>query len=155
MQRLHQGFTLLEVLVAMGVFVASLLLMNLLMTNLQLNTKSKNTISVNQAGQEYLERITNVWRNTDRYGILDASTTSAKYTAPPLSVSGYTWEVTACAADTTSFTTCTAAAAVQPSGPSVNLNTAKVVLLTVEYKKTSSSPASGQTFKATMGVARP
>jgi len=155
MNGVRSGFTLIEVLVAVAVFSVSMVLMNLLVTNLQVNAKARDTVNVNQAGQEYLERVTNTWRNVERYGVLHSDSTSAKYVLPPTTIPGYTWEVTTCPANPASFGGCSATATVttQPNVPNVDLSTASMVLLTVEYKKTTTGK--GQPFRATMGVARP
>ena len=53
---------------------------------------------VNQAAQEYFEVVTEVWRNTARFGVLDTAV------SPPRAIPGYTWSLRVCEVDVDSAT---------------------------------------------------
>lgn len=138
------GLTLVEVLVAIAILAIVITLSSAIITSLVTNGRSRAGLGVNQAAQQYIEVMTRDWLNSRRFG------TVSGVTARPTTLSGYTWEVTACevivptdASATTfpcaapphaiTFTEATAAAAALTPSPTANL-----MRLTVTYLPTGS-----------------
>lgn len=85
------GMTLIEVLVAIAVFAVVVALSSAITTSLSMNSTSRSGLAVNQAAQEYLEGITEAWRDPSTFGVLGTRT--------PAVVANHSWTVTACEVD--------------------------------------------------------
>ncbi|WP_309571201.1 prepilin-type N-terminal cleavage/methylation domain-containing protein [Deinococcus sp.] len=139
-----QGLTLVEVLVAIAILAIVIALSAAIITSLTTNGRSRAGLGVNQAAQQYIEVMTRDWLDPHRFGTVSGAT------ARPTTLSGYTWEVTACEVtvptdtsattfpcaappQTITFTPDTAAAATLTPSPTANL-----MRLTVTYRPTGS-----------------
>ena len=87
------GFTIVEVIVALGLSALVMIVSLAILPTFAITTKSKGRLEVVQATQQYFERRGNVWRRDADYGKILA-------TDVPAAVTGYTWTLTACRVDT-------------------------------------------------------
>lgn len=89
MKQQQQGFTLIEVLMALTVFVIVLTMSGAILTGLLGANRSRQNLNVTQASTQWFENVTHVWaRNTD-FG------NTARLPAVP-AVDGATWRAQLC-----------------------------------------------------------
>lgn len=90
-----QGFTLIEVLVALAIFMMSIYFVGAITDTMRLNSSNMSTLEASQAIQDVFERTARKFQAPVGYGKL----TSVDM---PKTVNGYNWSIKICEASTTS-----------------------------------------------------
>lgn len=137
----RQGFTLIEVLVAIAIFAIVMTMSGYLLTSAAQNTSSRGRMTINQAAQAYLESVQDGWRDSTAFGRLDAATQQ------PTPLSGYSWTVKVCEVDVSTFNCKTVPVAQTTQPVFTPSGTAKLMRLSVGY--TSSKVGGGSLIAST------
>lgn len=142
-----RAFTLIEVLVAMTIFMALMYISAEYLTSIRQAPQSETSVQVTRASGEYLEQATNVWRSNANFGNTNLLTA-------PSPVKGYSARRQVCTVDITSSTaTCGAETAAQPTylnGAATVPATTGLVRLNIRYVSTTG----GQDVTTTLDISR-
>ncbi len=137
----RQGFTLIEVLVAIAIFAIVTTMSGYLLTSAAQNISSRGRMTINQAAQAYIENVQDGWRDSTAFGRLDAATQQ------PTTLSGYSWAVKVCEVDVSTFSCKTAPLSQTTQPVFIPSSTARLMRLSISY--TSSQVGGGSLIAST------